>query len=172
VLRYQEGSASTQHREAGFLDEIRKTPEIKIVSENQYGGATTETAFATAENLLAAQKAASGGLSGVFCPNESTTFGMLLALRKAGAAGKVRFCGFDGSDKLFAALREGHIDGLVLQNPLRMGYLAVTTMAALLGGKPVEKRIDTGAGLVTKENVDTPELAELVKPDVKGILGE
>ena len=88
VLRYQEGSASTQNREQGFLEGIRAHPGIKVVSDTQYGGATTETASSVSENLLSAQRAAPGGdgrapgLAGVFCPNESTTFGMLLALKK------------------------------------------------------------------------------------------
>src|SRR5687767_7571819 len=46
VLRYQEGSASTNHREEGFLEGIKAFPEIKLVSANQYGGATTESAYA------------------------------------------------------------------------------------------------------------------------------
>src|SRR5262245_7466080 len=82
VLRYQEGSASTTLREQGFLDAIKAFPDIQIVSENQHGGATTESASAASENLLVSLKAAEGGVTGVFCPNESTTFGMLLALEK------------------------------------------------------------------------------------------
>src|SRR5262245_18202114 len=41
VLRYQEGSASTQNREKGFLDKEKDLPEVRVVSDNQYGGATT-----------------------------------------------------------------------------------------------------------------------------------
>jgi ribose transport system substrate-binding protein len=167
VLRYQEGSASTANREAGFLTAIKKHPNIHVVSENQYGGATTETAFATSENLLAAQKAESGGVQGVFAPNESTTFGMLLAIRKANLAGKVHFVGFDASDKLVRALREGGIDALVVQNPMNMGYLAVKTITDHLRGKPIDKRIDTGARVVTKDNVDSPDVAEVIAPDLK-----
>ena len=135
VLRYQEGSASTAHREKGFLDALKAHPDVKLVSANQYGGATTETAFATSENLLAAQKASAGGVSGVFAPNESTTFGMLLALRKAGLAGKIHLVGFDASDKLTEALGAGEIDALVVQGPFQMGYLAVKTMAHICAAR-------------------------------------
>jgi ribose transport system substrate-binding protein len=167
VLRYQEGSASTLNRERGFLDAIREHPRIRIVSDNQYGGATTETAFAKSETLLMAQKAAAGEVQGVFTPNESTTFGMLLALRKAGLAGKVHFVGFDASDKLVAAVRDRHIDGLVVQDPFRMGYLAVRAMAQAISGEHVEKRIDTGAKLVTAQNLGDPDIKQLVAPDLK-----
>ncbi len=172
VLRYNEGSASTTNRENGFLDVVKKTPGIKVVSDNQYGGATTETAFSTSENLLSATKAGEGGVDAIFCPNESTTFGMLLALEKTGIAGKVKFVGFDSSAKLVEGLKQGHIHGLVLQNPFKMGYLAVTTLARHLKGEKVEPRIDTGATLVTQQNLDQPEIRELVMPDLKKWLKE
>ena len=89
---------------------------------------------------------------------------MLLALRKANVAGKVRFVGFDSSEKLVKAMREGVIDALVVQNPFNIGYLAVKSMAEHLRGKPVEKRIDTGARLATRETLDTPEVRELIQP--------
>ena len=166
VLRYQEGSASTYNREEGFLEAIRKFPEIKVASENRYAGATTETAHAASENLLLAQNAAKGTINGIFTPNESTTFGMLLALRKAELAGKIRFIGFDSSDKLIAGVNEGQIDALVLQDPMKMGYLAVKTLSAHLHKQPVEARIDTGATLVDRDNLKSPEVADLVKPNL------
>lgn len=172
LLRYQEGSASTQHREEGFLAGIAAHPGVTVVSKNQYGGATTESAFAASENVLLAQKAAEGGVDGVFCPNESTTFGMLLALRKASLAGKIKAVGFDSSEKLLQGLREGHLHGLVLQDPLNIGYLAVKTMSAHLKGQKVEPRIDTGARLVTADKLEDPAIKELVSPDLKRWLGE
>jgi ribose transport system substrate-binding protein len=172
VLRYQEGSASTNHREEGFLEAIRKFPEVKLVSENQYGGATTESAFAASENLLLAQNAGKGQVQGVFCPNESTTFGMLLALEKAGLAGKVRFIGFDSSAKLVEGVRAGKLDGLVLQNPFNMGYLAVKTMVQHLKKEKVESRIDTGASLIDRQNMDQPEMKALLTPPLAEWLGQ
>jgi ribose transport system substrate-binding protein len=172
MLRYQEGSASTGRREKGFVDTLAAHPDLRLASESQYGGPTTETAEKASENLLAAQKADSGNVQGIFAPNESTTFGMLLALRKGGLAGKVRFVGFDASDKLVQAVRTSEIDALVVQRPFEMGYLGVKTMVAHLKGQPVGKRIDTGSTLVTKENLDSPDIKALVSPDLKTWLGE
>src|SRR5205823_4317084 len=146
MLRYQEGSASTQNREKGFIDAIRG--KVTILSDNQYGGATTESAFAKSEGLLLAQKAQTGAVGGIFTPNESTTFGMLQALKKSNVNQKVKLIGFDASEKLVQALRDGDIDGLVVQNPFNMGWLAVKTMVKHLRAVPVQKRIDTGARLV------------------------
>jgi ribose transport system substrate-binding protein len=168
MLRYAEGSASTTNREKGFLDAIAKHPDIQVVSQNQYGGATTESAQKASENMLAPLKGADGKLTidAIFTPNESTTFGMLRCLQDAGLAGKVRFVGFDSSAKLVESLRKGEIDGLVLQNPFNMGYTGVKTLAAHLKGEKVEKRIDTGAALATKENMEEPAMKELLLPDL------
>jgi len=175
MLRYQEGSASTMNREQGFLDALKeKYPEIEVVSANQYGGATTESAYLASENLLAPLRAADGGLTidGIFCPNESTTFGMLRALQDSGLAGKVKYVGFDSSDRLVQALKEGQLHGLVLQDPVKMGYLGVKTVVEHLTGKQVPKRIDTGSAVATPENMNDPKIRELLEPDYKKWLNE
>lgn len=165
MLRYQEGSASTTEREAGFLEVVGAAPGIQVLSAEQYGGATTETAQKASENLLARFRNPDGTtqFAGVFTPNESTTFGMLRALQDAGLAGKVRFVGFDASAKLIEALGAGQIDGLVLQNPRNMGYLGVKSVVQKIReGTSHEMRIDTGATVVTKENQSEPAIAELL----------
>ncbi len=163
VLRYQEGSASTAERERGFLETLAKEfPKIALVSSNQYGGATTETAYKTSENLLVTFKE----VDGVFCPNESTTFGMLRALQDAKRAGQVKFVGFDSSAKLVEALEKGELHGLVLQNPFRMGELGVRSAIDTLDGKPVPPRIDTGVQLITRERMNEPEAKALLSPDL------
>jgi ribose transport system substrate-binding protein len=168
MLRYQEGSASTSKREQGFLDAIAQAPGIRVLSSSQYGGSTTETAYRASENLLSPLKTGNAKLSvdGIFTPNESTTFGMLRALQDGGMAGTVVFLGFDSSPKLVEALDKGEIHGLVLQNPFNMGYVGVSTMVAHLSGKKIERRIDTGVTLVTKENMNQPEVRELLQPDL------
>ncbi|MHC4941933.1 MAG: ABC transporter substrate-binding protein [Planctomycetota bacterium] len=167
MLRYQEGSASTMNREQGFLSAMKFYPEIELVSANQYGGATTESAYRASENLLAPLKNPDGSLSidGIFCPNESTTFGMLRALQNAGLAGKVFFVGFDSSAKLIEALAANEIHGLVLQNPMRMGYLGVYTLIQHLNGEEVSDRIDTGVALATPETMEDEAIKELLHPD-------
>ena len=166
VLRYQEGSASTHAREEGFLAAMKAQPWVEVVSDNQYAGATVESAQKASETLLAAKPA-----HAVFCPNESSTFGMLKALRSTGLAGKTKLIGFDSSETLALGLSSGEIDGLVLQNPLKMGYLALETLASVIKGEHVDKRIDTGSQLVTKENMDQPAQKELLTPNLEPWLG-
>jgi ribose transport system substrate-binding protein len=87
-------------------------------------------------------------------------------LQDNGWSGKVTFVGFDASDGLLNGLRAGVIDALVVQDPVRMGYLSVTTVVKHLRGEPVERRIDTGVHLVTRDMLDRPEIKQLVQPDL------
>jgi ribose transport system substrate-binding protein len=126
-----------------------------------------ESAYKTAENLLNSFPE----LDGIFCPNESSAFGMLRALQDAGLAGRVRFVGFDASEKLVEALEQGQVDALVLQNPIAIGELSVRALVDHLEGRPVEPRIDTGVSLATRENLDSPQIRELIAPDLSSLGG-
>ena len=99
---------------------------------------------------------------GIFCPNESSSVGMLLALRQANLAGKKKFVGFDASPTLIEGLKGKQIDALVAQNPAKMGYEGVMTMVKTLKGEKVEPRIDTGVKVVTLENLDTPDIKAVI----------
>lgn len=166
LLRHQEGSESTMNRERGFVEALAEHPGIELVDPKRYSGATSATAQAAAESLLVTQS----DVDGVFCANESSTFGMLLALRGRGLAGTIRLIGFDASAPLVEALREGELDGLVLQDPMAMGYLGVTTAVAHLRGESVQPLHDTGVVLATRDNMDEPEITQLLSPDLSSYL--
>ena len=148
-----------------------------MVSANQYGGVTTESAFAASENLLAAHKGPDGalGVQGIFCPNESTAFGML---RRAGGrrprAGKVAFVGFDScaqDDRRHG--QRGHMDATVVQDPIKMGYPGRQGDGRPPGGAARRQtQIDTGATLITRATMGTPEAQALLNPDFKKWLKE
>jgi ribose transport system substrate-binding protein len=168
MLRYSEGSASTNDREAGFLEAIAAHKNIEVLSSNQYGGADVEGAYQKSESMLNRFKSSNGalGVDGIFCPNESTTLGMLRVLEDSGWAGKTKFVGFDASDTIVKGLESGHIDAIVVQDPMKMGYLGVKTIVASIKGQPVEKRIDTGVQLVSKARMSDPAVKELLHPDL------
>jgi ribose transport system substrate-binding protein len=164
LLRYQEGSASTQDREDGFVEELKaKYPGIELISSDQYAGATRDTAKRASENLL---NRYGDEVQGIFTPNESSTAGMLLALQDIGKAGKVTFIGFDTSETFTEAMRKKELHGIVVQSPFNMGYLGVRTMVEHLQGKAIEKRIDTGVTLVTPDNLDAPDIQTLLHPPI------
>ena len=164
LLRYQEGSASTEARESGFLAEMKaKYPGIEVLSSDQYAGPTRDTAKRASENLL---NRYGSDLQGIFTVNESSTAGMLLALQDIERAGKVKFVGFDSSQAFVDAMRAGQLDGVVVQNPFLMGYLGVKTMVDHLAGRPVEQRVDTGVVMITPQNLDDPQSKDLLRPPV------
>jgi ribose transport system substrate-binding protein len=154
-------------REEGFLEEIKKTPGIQVVSENQYGGATASQAQDAATSLLQSLIVAEGlSVQGIYCPNQTTTYGMLQALQGKSLAGKVKFVGFDCDASFLDALKKGEMHGTVLQDPVNMGYLGVKTAYAKLKGEAVTPLIDTGATLVTPENIADPTIQALIKTQV------
>ena len=158
LLRYQVGSASTVNREEGFLETLSEYPDIKLLVDNQYAGATAGEAIQKSQELLDELRRCDG----VFCPNESTTYGMLVTLRKHNLAGRLKFVGFDTSAELIEALKKDELQGLVVQNPFRMGYDGVRTVLKVIQGMEVPPRIDTGVELVTGENLNDPAIRQLV----------
>jgi len=168
LLRYAEGHDSTTKREEGFLAAMKTHPTIEVVSSNQYVGTDVEEAYKRTESILSSYKKPDGSLSidGIFCANESSSFAAMRVLKDNGWAGKLHFVGFDSSENLVKGLQEGALDGLVLQDPVKMGYLAIKTLVAHIKGEKVERRIDTGVAVATKENMDQPGMKELVHPDL------
>jgi len=162
LLRYAVGSASTEAREAGFLEALKKFPDIKLISSDQHAGATRELAYQVSQNLL---NRFGREVNGVFCPCEPPTIAMTKALRDLGlAAGKVKMIGFDSGSQSVLDLKNGDLQALVVQNPLLMGYLGVMTAVKHLRGESVERRLDTGVALITRENMEQPDVKELLYP--------
>src|SRR5436305_12020196 len=139
----------------------QKYPNIQLISSDQYAGATRDTAKRASENLL---NRFGDDVQGIFCPNESTTAGMLSALQDIGKAGKVMFVGFDTSQTFVDAMRAKQLQGIVVQNPFNMGYLGVRTMVEQLQGKRAAKRIDTGGMMITPDNLEAAETQTLLHP--------
>jgi ribose transport system substrate-binding protein len=163
LLRYAVGSASTEARESGFLDVLKsKYPDIKVISSDQHAGATRELAYQASQNLL---NRFGREVNGIFCPCEPPTIAMTKALRDLGlAGGKVKMVGFDAGSQSVLDMKNGDVQGLVVQNPMLMGYLGVISAVKHLRGEKVEKRIDTGVVLVTPENMNQTEVKDLLYP--------
>ena len=158
LLRYNVGSASTDQRERGFLEVMKKAPGIELLVDNRYGGATVASAKDESMKLIDKLKQADG----VFCPNESSTLGMLGALRDNNLAGKIKFVGFDATPALVDALKKGDCQALIAQDPSRMGYLGVKTCVQHIRGEKIESVVDTGVRLVTPESLSDPEIRKFL----------
>ena len=166
VMRFIQGTASTEARAQGCLQTVQAAG-LEVVADPFAEDATVAGCKKTAANTL--EGLVGGGrlqLEAVFACNDRATLGMLAALedlRKSGVETDVKFVGFDFTPRLVESLQQGKLDALVVQNPRKMGYLAVTTLVEHLRGQPVQSFIDTGVELATAERLQTDEaIRELV----------
>lgn len=165
VIGFMPGSASTMEREHGFQDEIRsKFPGIDILGL-QFGMADRAKAMAVTENVLTAHP----DLAGLFADNESSSAGAVQALKSRNAKG-VKMVAFDASDQLLADMKAGWIDSIVVQNPFRMGYESVKAIGMYLKGEKPPASVDSGAALIPPEDLEKPEVKELLFPDIQKYL--
>lgn len=175
MLRYEVGSESTEQREKGFEEVISQAiaeqgakgePTLAWLSNDQYAGGTVDSALKISTPLLNRLKRE--GIDGIYAPNESSTAGMLKAMESLNLNKKVKLVGFDSSPPLLQAVKDGDIDGLILQDPYRMGYLGLWTVVQHLEGFDVaprgEKYQGTGEFVITRENIDDPATLELYDP--------
>lgn len=163
LLRYNQGSESTEQRENAFLDLLAKEfPDIKVLSSDQYAGTTQEGSLTKATEVLNKYK---DEVNGIFAVCEPNAAGMLRALQETELAGKVKLITFDPSDDLIRAMAAGTCHGIVLQDPVAMGYQSVKAIVNKTRGEAVEKRINTGEYVATPENMQTPEISRLLNPD-------
>ena len=156
------GAGSGIERETGFQDTIRKEfPGIQVVGL-QYTDSDRTKALAVAEDFLTRYS----DLAALFGSNESSAVGAFRAVENRGLKGKVKVVGFDASSDLLQGLRDGVVDALIVQNPYRIGYEGVRAAVAAARKQPVDKRVDTGTVVVTRENIDDPEVAKVLHPPV------
>lgn len=163
LLRYNKGSESTEQREEGFLEVLQKEyPAIKILSSDQYAGTTPEDSLANADQILRKYK---DDVNGIFAVCEPNATGVLKALKDLDLATKVKFVAFDPNAPLITGLEAKQVDGIVLQDPVTMGYESVMAMVKHIRGEKVEKRISTGEYVATPENMHDEQMTKLLKPE-------
>jgi ribose transport system substrate-binding protein len=165
LLQYQAGSESTEQRETAFLEAIAGHRGITVIDKSQRVNSDANEALKISTNLLRTHK---GKVDGVFTVCEPNNKGMLQALENERLAGDVTFVAFDPDPRMVQGLQDGTVDGVILQDPVNMGYLAVKAMVSHLKGEAVESRIDTGVHLATKENMNEPRMRELLGPKQYG----
>lgn len=160
MIMHAPGSASTMDRERGFTEVMAKEfPNIQVVG-SQYGMSDRAKAMAASENILTAHP----DLDGIFASSEPSSVGAALAIKGRGLSGKVKLVAFDSSDGMIEDLKGGTIDAMVVQDPYKMGFEAVKTLVDKLQGKTPPKRVDLAARVIRKEDLNKPEIKQLLSP--------
>jgi ribose transport system substrate-binding protein len=152
VMSYVAGAGSEIGRVGGFTDYIKANSKLQIV-----GPFYSQSQMATALNQTTDVLAANSDLKGIFGANEPTAIGMGRALKQSGKAGKVVAIGFDGNQDLQEFVKDGTLAGIAVQGSFQMGELGVQTVLKAVNKEKVEKFVDTGVVVVTKDNIEKPE---------------
>jgi ribose transport system substrate-binding protein len=161
MVMQKPGGTSTELRERGFADTIGKEfPAVRIVAR-QYGMADPARSRAAAENILAAHP----DLGGIFASSEASSIGSILAIRSRNLSGKIKLVTFDFSDTHIEALKDGAIDVMLVQDPYRIGYEAVKSLAEKLDGVTPPKHLELLARVIVKADLDKPDVRALLSPE-------
>lgn len=159
MLRFVQGNLSTDNREKGFFDAIAAAPDLKIVKD-PYVGVSLGSAYRVILPLLGKFP----NITGVFAPCESATMATIQALRQNHLEGKITAIGFDFNEDIQKGLMDRVLHGTIVQQPYKMGYLGVKTADEILHGRSVSPRIYLETILVTRENLNAPEIRKILYP--------
>ena len=138
----------------------QSSPASYNTCDKRYGWADRAKSLAVAENILTAHD----DLAALFASNESSTVGAAQAIK--GRSAKVKLVGFDWSPGLLDDLKAGLIDSLVVQDPFRMGHDAVVAAVEKLKGAAPQKIQNLPPRVVTRENLEDPEVDRQLHPDL------
>jgi ribose transport system substrate-binding protein len=153
------GAQSLNDRDKGFVDELKKYPRLKIV-DHRVGNNDPGRALSDAEDILTRHPQ----LTGIFADNELEGDGTGRAIQEKNLGGKTCAVAFDTSDQEVAFVRDGNLDGLIVQNPYMMGYAGVWYALAAANGAVLPHYVDSGVHVVTEANIDNPQMAGLLDP--------
>jgi ribose transport system substrate-binding protein len=153
------GIQTLKDRDAGFRQGLRACPGLSVGTQ-RYNNNDLNTAASQVNDVLTANP----GLVGVFADNNTSGTGAARAIKDNRAAGRIPVVAFDTDPQENAALSDGSIDALVVQNPYFFGYQGVVEagMAAVKSQPPLV--LDPGAVVADKANMGTPVVKPLLNP--------
>ncbi len=161
MVMQKPGGTSTVLRERAFEETIAKEfPGVRIVAE-QFGMADAARSRAAAENILTAHP----DLAGLFASSEAASIGAIQAARSRGMSGKIKLVTFDFSPTHLEALKDGTVDVMLVQDPFRIGYEAVKSLAEKLSGRVPARRLDLPVRSIVKADLTKPAVQALLFPD-------
>jgi ribose transport system substrate-binding protein len=151
--------------DAGFdyKEAIKKdfegNPDVELVAE-QSSESDQNVALQVTEDILTANP----NLDAIYAANEPGVLGAAEAVRRAGKAGDITIVGWDTAPDEVKAVKDGVVSALVAQNPFRMGYDGVNLTVDAIRNDASMQDIDTGSTLVTKDNLDNPDVKAVLDP--------
>ncbi len=150
--------SSTQARYEGFAEGIKKFPNIQLVGVD-YNLEQVQRA----QQQTFAKLQANPDIKGIFGTNNWSSQGAYQAVVNAGLTGSVKLAGWDASEELINALKEGKLDLLLAQKPREMGSLCIEWgYKYFKQGAEVPKQVIPGFEFFTRDNVDDPAMQKWI----------
>jgi ribose transport system substrate-binding protein len=150
------GISTTDQRQQGFEQELKKYPNVKYLGTQYCNDDQTK-----ATNLMGALISGHPNIKGVFAMNVVSGNGVTAAVKAAGKSGRIKLVEFDAGPPQVQALKAGTIDALVAQYPYGIGQIGVQLAYKYLttGSKAgIKAHIGTGSAIITRANVNSPAI--------------
>jgi ribose transport system substrate-binding protein len=157
ALNNQPGTPIGDARVEGFKQGIAEFPGIKFLGV-QY----TQNATAKAANIASTTAGANTDLKGIFGVTTNNTEGAITGVREAKKTGDIKIVGYDTSDPIIEALKNGSADALVVQYPFGEGKAGIASAQKIWAGDSVEKKQTSPFVVASKENLETPQVQEYI----------
>ena len=156
VIVHDQTSRTGIDRRDGFLAEMKKHPNVKIIGV-QYGAGDHLKSAEIAKAMIEAHP----NLKGIFGANEGSAEGAAIGVKELGKKGLV-LIGFDSGKEQKDAIMSGLMAGAITQNPVGIGKCVVDSAVKALKGEKLPTVIDTGFYWYDKTNMDDPKIAPLL----------
>ena len=160
VSNVNPGISTTDQREQGFKEEMKKHPNITVL-ETQFNNDDANKAAAQFQSVFARNS----DLAGVFGANLFSAMGAASGAKQAGASGKVKVAAFDAPSSIVPEIKAGSVDIAIAQHPAEIGYFGVIAAHAHLTGQSIPPLIGTGFTVIDKTNVDDPNVKRFIYSD-------
>jgi ribose transport system substrate-binding protein len=157
VSNVKPGVSTTDQREEGFKLEMKDHPNVQVL-ETQFNDDDANKAAAQVQAVMGRVP----DLAGVFGANLFSATGTANGVKQAGKAGVVKIAGFDAPESVVGLLKDGTFELTIAQHPAEIGYFGYITAYAHLTGNPVPSAIGTGFTVMTKDNIDDPNVSRFL----------
>ena len=160
VSNVNPGISTTDQREEGFKEEMKKHPNITVL-ETQFNSDDANKAAAQLQSVFARNP----DLAGVFGANLFSATGASNGVKQANAQGKIKVVAFDAPASIVNEIKAGNIDIAIAQHPAEIGFYGVVSAYAHLTGHSIPVAIGTGFTVIDKSNVDDPNVKKFIYSD-------
>jgi ribose transport system substrate-binding protein len=151
------GFPISEARVQGFKEAIAEHPDIKYL-----GVKYSHNEVAEAANIVSTTAGSNPDLAGVYAAETNNTEGAITGVREAQKEGKIKIVGYDTSDPIVEALRDGKVHGLIVQYPYGEGQKGIETLAKAIDGGKVPREQTAPFVVATPDNVDDPKVQQYI----------